>query len=112
MIPYLKMMVDAMWPIYRSGQEPFRYNKCGVMLGEISPDDAKQPYFGEDVERTRKMQALQETVDEINGDDPADKRRMWFGAEFAHKDTIKFKREGLTENPTAVWEQRHKIRNS
>lgn len=28
------------------------------------------------------------------------------------KDTIKSKREGLTENPTAVWEQRHKIKNS
>lgn len=112
MIPYLTQMVDAMWPVYRLGQEAYRYNKCGVMLGEISPDNAKQPYFGEDVERSRKMEALQQAMDEINGDDPADKRRMWFGAEFAHKDTIKFKREGLTENPTAVWEQRHKVRNS
>lgn len=112
MIPYLSKMIDAMWPVYRPRQEHFRYNKCGVMLGDITPDDAKQPCFGEDIDRTRKMEALQRVMDEINGDEPADKRRLWFGPEFAHKDTIKFRREGLTVNPTAIWDERHKISNS
>lgn len=112
MIPYLTEMVKSLYPSYRPGQEKYRFNKCGVMLGEISPDNAKQPYFGEDVERSKKMEALQAAVDEINGDAPADKRTALFGAEFTAKDKVSFKRQGLTENPTALWEQRHKIRNS
>ena len=40
MIPYLKMMVDAMWPDYRQGHDHFLSHQCGVTLGEISPDDA------------------------------------------------------------------------
>jgi len=112
MIPYLTAMVKAMWPDYRSGQEKYRFSKCGVMLDEISPDSAKQAYFGEDVERSLKLQDLQDAVDEINGEAPADKRKALFGPEFTAKDKVSFKREGLTENPTAVWEDRLKISNS
>lgn len=82
------------------------------MLGGIPPDSAKQPCFGEDVERSRKMELLQNAIDEINDDTPADKRTTLSGSEFAHRDKIKFVREGLTENLRAVWDERHKIRNS
>ncbi len=112
MIPYLTRMVDAMWPTYRPGQEKYKFNKCGVMLGDITSDYAMQPTLYEDVERRRKLQDLQDAVDEINGNAPADKRTVLFGPEFNKQGIITFKREGLSENPRAVWEQRIKIRNS
>ena len=56
------------------------------------------------------MEALQAAVDEMNGDAPADERTALFGAEFTSKDKVSFKRQGLTENPAALWEQRHKSR--
>lgn len=112
MIPYLTAMVESMWPVYRPGQTEYRFNKCGVMLGEITPDSERQSHIGEDIGRSRKTEALQKVVDRINGDAPADKRTALFGSEFAHRDRIAFKREGLTENPAALWEQRHRIQNS
>jgi DNA polymerase V len=112
MIPYLTKMVAAMWPQCRPGQEKYRFNKAGVMLGEITSDYAMQPTLYEDVTRRRKMQNMQDAVDEINGDAPADKRTVLFGPEFAHKDKTTFVRQGLTDNPRALWSQRHKIRNT
>jgi hypothetical protein len=64
------------------------------------------------VEYRRKMQDLQDAVDEINGDAPSDKRTVLFGPEFDSKGRITFKREGLSTNPRTAWEQRHKIRNT
>ena len=112
MIPYLTQMVDAMWPRYGFRQEKYRFNKCGVMLGGITPDNALQPRLDEDVEHRRKMQDVQDAIDELNGDAPADKRMVLFGPEFDSKGKITFKREGLTENPRALWEQRIKIHNT
>ena len=112
MVPYLRQIVEALWPVYRPGQERYRFNKCGVMLGEITSDEALQPTLYEDVERRRKMQDLQDAVDEINGGAPADKRTVLFGAEYAGPRKTNFVREGLTENPRAVWEQRLKIHNT
>ncbi len=51
-------------------------------------------------------------IDDLNGPAPADKRTVLFGPEFDSKGKITFKREGLTENPRAIWEQRIKIHNT
>jgi umuC protein len=112
MLPYLTSAAESVWPDYRSWQFKYKFSKCGVELKEITPDCAKQPCFGEDVERSRKLQNLQQAIDEINGDSPADKRTILFGPELAGKGKVEFVREGLSDNLTSVWKHRHKIRNS
>lgn len=111
MLPHLTSAVKSIWPDYRSLQIKYKFSKCGVELNEITPDYAKQPCFEEDVAVSRKRQDLQQAIDEINGETPADKRTILFGPEFAGKRKIEFVREGLSDNPTSLWEHRHKIRN-
>lgn len=111
-LPYLTSAAESVWPDYRSWQFKYKFSKCGVELKEISPDCAKQPCFGEDVERSLKLQDLQQAIDEINGDSPADKRTILFGPELAGRGKVEFVREGLSDNPTGVWKHRHKIRNT
>jgi len=108
MLPYAKKVLQAIYPQYKPGQKKYEFIKAGVTLTGLVPVGARQLdlYDSIDIERQSKINNLQKVIDEINGGLNIENRLVRLASEYTRTNDIKLRREKLSANPLAKWEDR------
>ncbi|MCD8171854.1 MAG: Y-family DNA polymerase [Alistipes sp.] len=111
-IPYVRTIMRTAWPRYSPGQTRYRYQKAGVILEGITTADARQLNYDSDPEHYARMERLQTAKDLINGTRNMDSRLLKYAAQLTKTKKTKLLRTMKTGNPTTLWKDRFRIRNT